>query len=130
MKIICTTVVRAAKQGDIHGGLYVIDIDSEEVLHYAPYEKDFINDNESIDIPILKIRKEVEKEQVGRINDIRKTRDSKSVKDKLRKITSACKSDANLIPLIVEAAESNATLGEIVDSMKEVFGDWNETSII
>ena len=46
MKVICSTVVRAAKQGDIHGGLYVIDIDSEEVLHYAPYEKDFINDNE------------------------------------------------------------------------------------
>ena len=46
MKIICSTVVRAAKQGDIHGGLYVIDIDSEKVLHYAPYEKEFVNDNE------------------------------------------------------------------------------------
>jgi|TARA_R110002020_G_scaffold439960_1_gene650545 hypothetical protein len=46
MKIICTTVVRAAKQGDIHGGLYVVDIDSEEVVHYAPYQEDFINDNE------------------------------------------------------------------------------------
>ena len=44
MKIICTTVVRAAKQGDIHGGLYVVDIDSEEVVHYAPYQEDFIND--------------------------------------------------------------------------------------
>jgi len=46
VKIICSTVVRAAKQGDIHGGLYVIDIDSEEILHYAPYEKEFVNDNE------------------------------------------------------------------------------------
>jgi len=46
LKIICSTVVRAAKQGDIHGGLYVVDIDSEEVLHYAPYEMDFVNDNE------------------------------------------------------------------------------------
>ena len=46
MKIICSTVVRAAKQGDIHGGLYVIDLDTEEVLHYAPYEKEFVNDNE------------------------------------------------------------------------------------
>ena len=46
MKIICTTVVRAAKQGDIHGGLYVVDLNSDEVVHYAPYEKDFINDNE------------------------------------------------------------------------------------
>ena len=46
MKIICSTVVRAAKQGDMHGGLYVIDINSGEVVHHAPYEKDFINDNE------------------------------------------------------------------------------------
>ena len=46
MKIICSTVVRAAKQGDIHGGLYVIDINSGEVVHHVPYEKDFINDNE------------------------------------------------------------------------------------
>ena len=46
MKIICSTVVRAAKQGDIHGGLYVIDVDTEEVLHYQPYSDDFVNDNE------------------------------------------------------------------------------------
>ena len=46
MKIICSTVVRAAKQGGIHGGLYVIDIETEETVYYKPYEKDFINDNE------------------------------------------------------------------------------------
>ena len=46
MKIICSTVVRAAKQGDIHGGLYVIDVDSGEVLHHSPYAEDFVNDNE------------------------------------------------------------------------------------
>ena len=46
MKIICSTVVRASKQGDIHGGLYVIDVDTEEVLHYQPYSDDFVNDNE------------------------------------------------------------------------------------
>ena len=77
-----------------------------------------------------KNNKTVKKEQVDRINDIRKTRDPELIKDKLNKITSACKSNTNLIPLIVEAAESNATLGEIVVSMKNVFGDWNETSII
>ena len=46
MKIICSTVVRAAKQGDIHGGLYVIDVDTEEILHHQPYTDDFVNDNE------------------------------------------------------------------------------------
>jgi hypothetical protein len=46
MKIICTTVIRASQQGDVHGGLYVIDMDSEEVIHHAPYAEDFVNDNE------------------------------------------------------------------------------------
>ena len=46
MKIICTTVVRAAKQGDIHGGLYVIDTENGDIIHHAPYEMDFVNDNE------------------------------------------------------------------------------------
>ena len=46
MKIICTTVIRAAKQGDVHGGLYVIDTENGDILHHAPYERDFVNDNE------------------------------------------------------------------------------------
>ena len=46
MKIICTTVVRAAEQGGVHGGLYVVDIDTEEVVHHAAYEEEFVNDNE------------------------------------------------------------------------------------
>ena len=46
MKIICSTVIRAAEQGEIHGGLYVIDMDSEEILYHTPYAEDFVNDNE------------------------------------------------------------------------------------
>jgi hypothetical protein len=46
MKIICTTVVRAAEHGSNHGGLYVIDVEEERVIHYAPYDEKFVNDNE------------------------------------------------------------------------------------
>ena len=46
MKIICTTVVRAAEHGSNHGGLYVINVEDESVLHYAPYDEYFVNDNE------------------------------------------------------------------------------------
>ena len=45
MKVICSTVIRAAEQGSVHGGLYVIDIDSDEVLEYVPYAGDFDNEN-------------------------------------------------------------------------------------
>ena len=36
----------------------------------------------------------------------------------------------NLMPLIIEAAKSYATLGEIIDSMKVVFGEWKETAVV
>ena len=88
---------------------------------------EFQKKNEDIDIPILKIRKEVEKEQIDRIQEIRKNRNNKEVQTKLSNITNACHSNENLIPLIIEATQSHATLGEIVDSMKEVFGEWNES---
>tara|TARA_B100000029_G_scaffold486438_1_gene540794 strand:- start:2683 stop:3594 length:912 start_codon:yes stop_codon:yes gene_type:complete len=45
MKVICSTVIRAAEQGSVHGGLYVIDVDSDEVLEYVPYAGDFDNEN-------------------------------------------------------------------------------------
>ena len=45
MKVICSTGRRAAEQGSVHGGLYVIDIDSDEVLEYVPYAGDFDNEN-------------------------------------------------------------------------------------
>ena len=87
----------------------------------------FEKEDEEIDIPILKIRKEVEIEQIERIKKVRIERDNGKLENKLNKITEACKTDENLIPLIVDATQSHATLGEIVDSMKKVFGEWNET---
>ena len=91
---------------------------------------EFSKESEEIDIPILEIRKEVEKEQIERIDSIRKDRDDLIVEQKLKAITKACETKENLIPLIVSAAQSYATLGEIVDSMKEVFGEWNESVTI
>ena len=48
----------------------------------------------------------------------------------LDSISIACNEKANLLPLIIDAALEYATLGEIVDSMKIVFGEWKEQSII
>ena len=46
MKVIFSTVIRAAKQGDVHGGLYVVDLFNNTPLVHIPYEKAFVNDNE------------------------------------------------------------------------------------
>ena len=69
-------------------------------------------------------------EQIKRIKSLREKRNNKEVNRNLKAITDASYNSENLTPLIIEAAKSYATLGEIVDSMKIVFGEWEETAVI
>ena len=103
---------------------YQIKIDNKERIIVGMTE--FIKENEEIEIPILEIRKEVEEEQNKRLNTIKSKRNNQDVEASLLKIQDCCKSGENLMPSIIKAVESYATLGEIVDSMKEVFGEWQE----
>ena len=103
---------------------YQIKIDNKERIVVGMTE--FIKENEEIEIPILEIRKEVELEQNKRLNTIKSNRNDQDVKASLLEIQECCKSGENLMPSIIKAVESYATLGEIVDSMKEVFGEWQE----
>ncbi|MBC8311277.1 MAG: methylmalonyl-CoA mutase [Candidatus Marinimicrobia bacterium] len=91
---------------------------------------DFIKENEEIEIPILEIRKEVEEEQVSMLKSLKEKRDDNVVKLSLNAITEASKNSENLMPLIIEAAKSYATMGEIVDAMKVVFGEWEENAVL
>jgi len=90
----------------------------------------FIKEDEDIEIPILEITDKVQAKQINKLNKIKSSRDNKAVAEKLEKITESCNSADNLLPLIVDAALEYATLGEIVNAMKVVFGEWNEQSII
>ena len=91
---------------------------------------EFSKENEQIEIPILEIRKEVEREQIEGLKSLREKRNEETVDAKLKSITEACRTKDNLIPLIIDAAQSHATLGELVTSMKVVFGEWQETAVI
>jgi methylmalonyl-CoA mutase N-terminal domain/subunit len=91
---------------------------------------DFVKDNEDIEIPILEIRKAVHNEQITRLNDLRKHRNNNQVKNALNAITYGSSHKDNLMPLIIDAAKSYATIGEIVDSMKVVFGEWEESAVV
>lgn len=91
---------------------------------------EFIKDNEQVDIPILEISKEAEQEQVAKLSELRKNRDSESVEKTLNRVETACRNNENVVPPIVEAAKADATLGEIVVVMKKVFGEWQENPVI
>ena len=90
----------------------------------------FIKDDEKIDIPILEINQKVQDKQIKDLHSKKKKRKNQLVKKKLQKITDSAKTNENLMPLIIDAALEYATLGEIVDSMKSIFGEWQEKAVI
>ncbi len=90
---------------------------------------EFVKEGEVIDIPILEISAEAEKTQLDALKSLRSQRDNGKVLTSLEKVTEACQNGTNIMPPIIEAAKQYATLGEIVDAMKQVFGEWQESSI-
>ena len=89
---------------------------------------EFINDQQDIDIPILEIDTRAEQNQIEKLNQLKNNRDPKEVERSLKEIKKACQNGDNLVPLIVNSAKAYCTLGEIVETMKAEFGEWQESS--
>lgn len=75
---------------------------------------------------ILRIQPEVEKYQKEKLLRVKKERDSNKVKDALIKLKKAAQGTENVVTPILEAVKVYATLGEISDTLREVFGEYRE----
>jgi methylmalonyl-CoA mutase N-terminal domain/subunit len=85
---------------------------------------------EKVPIKILRINPEIEKMLVKRINHIRKQRNQTRVKEAINKLQDAAeKENVNLMPFVIEAVKEYATLGEICNTLREVFGEYKPPSI-
>ena len=77
-------------------------------------------------ISILEIDEQVAEHQLKRLKEIKKTRNSSKVKNRLSDLKRAAKDDENLMPYILECVREYATLGEVMETMAEVFGRYQE----
>ena len=82
---------------------------------------------EEVDIPLLRVDREGERLQIQGINEVRRTRDNRAVAEKLRALEAAAKGNENLMPPLIEAVKSYATLGEMMDVFRDVFGEFEPT---
>jgi len=80
-------------------------------------------------IPILEIDETVAKQQLARLQEIKKNRNASRVKQHLINLKKAGQEGKNLMPFILNAVKSYATLGEIVDSLKEIYGVYQEPTV-
>jgi methylmalonyl-CoA mutase N-terminal domain/subunit len=93
---------------------------------------DFISDasEEERSIPTLRIDAEIERSQIARLNSLRAKRDSARVQTALAELQRRASSTENLLPAILAAVESFATVGEIADALRRVFGEYQESVVI
>ena len=76
--------------------------------------------------PVLRIDPALEERQIEELARFKQARDSDKTRDALRRLEDAAGSSANLMPAVLAAVESEATLGEISDTLRGVFGVYQE----
>jgi methylmalonyl-CoA mutase N-terminal domain/subunit len=86
--------------------------------------------DEERSIPTLRLDPEVEREQVKRVQAVRARRDATRTKQALAEVESRARSGANLMPAICAAVETFATVGEISDTLRRVFGEYQESVVL
>jgi methylmalonyl-CoA mutase N-terminal domain/subunit len=79
---------------------------------------------------ILKIDPALESRQIARVQWLRARRDASGVETALGELKrAAARDDVNLLPVIVDAARADVTMGEMCDAFREVWGIWRETPV-
>ena len=85
---------------------------------------------EKVPIKILRIDLEIEKKLVRRLKQLKRQRNQAKLDEVLRKLREAAEhEDVNLMPLILKAVKEYATLGEMCDTLRDVFGEYRPPSI-
>ena len=104
---------------------YQQEIDNDERVVVGVNE--FTSD-EPVEIPILEMDPEGFERQCKRLKALRSNRDKSRHSASLRAIEKAAEGDENLMPHFIEAAKAKATLGEMCDVLRSVFGEYREGS--
>ncbi|GJM39917.1 MAG: methylmalonyl-CoA mutase [Ardenticatenaceae bacterium] len=90
----------------------------------------FVDQEEDIRIPILEMDPQGYERQIGRIQQVKAERDNEKVGSTLQALREAAQGTANTMPFIIDAVREYATLGEITDVFREVFGTYEEPTWI
>lgn len=116
-------------QKEIADAAYRYQKEVERKEKYIVGVNEFVEENEKVDIPILTVSPEVQKQQLRRLAEIKQSRNQDAVENSLTEIHDAAINGNNLMPVLVNAANNYVTLGEMVAELKEVFGTYEEVAV-
>ena len=114
-------------QRDIQDAAYhaqqAIENDAAVVVGVNRFQTD-----EPVSIDTFQVDPAAEHEQIERVQRLRRTRDGKAWKVSLDRVAASAAGSDNLVPPIIAAVEAHATVGEIADTLRGVFGEYREAS--
>lgn len=116
-------------QGEIADASYRYQVEIDQRARTIVGANDYLSD-EPIAIPILEMDPQGYQRQVSRLQQLRLERDNDAVQEKLNVLRRVCEGQENTMPAIIDAAKAYATLSEITDVMREVFGVYEEAAMI
>jgi methylmalonyl-CoA mutase, N-terminal domain len=104
---------------------YQMEVDRHEKVIVGVNE--YVSEERPLDI--LQIDETVAKRQAARLSKLRAERSQSEVDRRLNSLRDAAKGTANLMPFIYDAVKSYATLGEVCEALRDVFGTYEEVAI-
>jgi methylmalonyl-CoA mutase, N-terminal domain len=116
-------------QGEIQKAAYEYQRAIEKKDQIVVGVNDFIAEEER-QIPTLRIDAEIERSQIARLNALRTKRDSARTKAALTELQRRAGTTENLLPAILATVEAYATVGEISDALRHLFGEYQESVVI
>ena len=81
-------------------------------------------------IPTLRVDPELERSQIERVRAVRQRRNSARAREAIAEVERRARSGENLLPTIATAVEAYATVGEISDALRRLFGEYQESVVI
>jgi methylmalonyl-CoA mutase N-terminal domain/subunit len=117
-------------QKEIADSAYKYQKEIEEKERTIVSVNNFTAEETECPIELLHMDPKMEQEQVASVQRLKRERDNKKVKETLGKLHDATCKDLNLMPIMIEAMKAYATIGEITEVLKQVYGEYRELIII
>jgi len=125
--------LRAIESGFIQGEIQKAAYDFQRAVETKEQIVVGVNEfvaEEERGVPTLRVDEDIERSQITRLNALRAKRDSGRVKSALAELQRRAATTENLLPAILAAVEAYATVGEISDALRRVFGEYQESVVI
>ena len=125
--------LRAIESGFIQGEIQKAAYDFQRAVETKEQIVVGVNEfvaEEERGVPTLRVDEDIERSQIARLNALRAKRDSGGVKAALAELQRCAATTENLLPAILAAVEAYATVGEISDALRRVFGEYQESVVI